>query len=115
MPIVTGNEGTQPGSELSATSNAQGRVSQERRTRGDAIGRAQCPGAVDLDVGNTWDGKDGDKANLIRCKRLGEVLMAAFAVLFAKCRVTADAAGVLRRAITIASAFHCMMCHQCGG
>jgi hypothetical protein len=36
-------------------------------------------------------------------------------VLFAKCRVTADAAGVLRRAITIASAFHCMMCHQCGG
>jgi hypothetical protein len=67
--------------DVSATSNAQDCVSQEWWAGGDPLDCGWCGAASGLNQGNAGDGEYRSKADVVRHKRLGEVLVAALAVL----------------------------------
>lgn len=71
--------------DVSATSNAQNRVSQEWRAGGNPIDRGRPDAAGGFTQGDAGDGEYRSKAKVVCHKRLGEVLVAALAVLLTDC------------------------------
>ncbi len=67
--------------DVSAKSNAEDCVSQERRASGNPIGRMRLHAASGFKQGDAGNGEHRGKADVVRDKRLREVLVTALAVL----------------------------------